>query len=289
MSEHAADLRLPAVSWSSAVADALPRTSGSPETSRRTRRSTGRARLRHHCRAQAGRGRRDASLRRQPSRRSIPQSRSRRSLRDGGRVAAGGEIARVAGNARALLTAERVALNFLGHLSGIATLTSATSRRSPAPRRASSTRARRRPGCAPSRNTPCAAAAASTIASGCSTRSSSRTITSSRRAASGRRSRRPRACAGHTVKIEVEVDTLDELRASAPARGRRRAARQHATGDAQGGRRHGCRPRRHRGFRRRKPGDGARHCRHRCRPDLGRRPDALGTILDVGLDFKTAG
>ena len=42
---------------------------------------------------------------------------------DGGAVAADGEIARVSGNARALLTAERVAMNFLGHLSGIATLT----------------------------------------------------------------------------------------------------------------------------------------------------------------------
>ncbi len=42
---------------------------------------------------------------------------------DGGSVAAKGVIARVAGNARALLTAERVAMNFLGHLSGIATLT----------------------------------------------------------------------------------------------------------------------------------------------------------------------
>ena len=42
---------------------------------------------------------------------------------DGGRVEAGAVIARVAGDARALLTAERTALNFLGHLSGIATLT----------------------------------------------------------------------------------------------------------------------------------------------------------------------
>lgn len=42
---------------------------------------------------------------------------------DGGSVAAKGAIARVAGNARALLTAERTAMNFLGHLSGIATLT----------------------------------------------------------------------------------------------------------------------------------------------------------------------
>ena len=43
---------------------------------------------------------------------------------DGDRVEAGGIIARVAGDARALLTAERTALNFLGRLSGIATLTS---------------------------------------------------------------------------------------------------------------------------------------------------------------------
>ena len=42
---------------------------------------------------------------------------------DGGRIDAGGVIARISGDARVLLTAERTALNFLGHLSGIATLT----------------------------------------------------------------------------------------------------------------------------------------------------------------------
>lgn len=42
---------------------------------------------------------------------------------DGERVEGGGIVARVGGDARALLTAERTALNFLGHLSGIATLT----------------------------------------------------------------------------------------------------------------------------------------------------------------------
>jgi nicotinate-nucleotide pyrophosphorylase (carboxylating) len=46
-------------------------------------------------------------------------------LRDGDRVAAGGIAARVAGNARAILAAERVALNYLCHLSGIATATAA--------------------------------------------------------------------------------------------------------------------------------------------------------------------
>jgi nicotinate-nucleotide pyrophosphorylase (carboxylating) len=44
---------------------------------------------------------------------------------DGAQVAAGARLARVQGKARALLSAERVALNYLGHLSGIATLTAA--------------------------------------------------------------------------------------------------------------------------------------------------------------------
>jgi nicotinate-nucleotide pyrophosphorylase (carboxylating) len=44
---------------------------------------------------------------------------------DSARVAAGARLARIQGKARALLSAERVALNFLGHLSGIATLTAA--------------------------------------------------------------------------------------------------------------------------------------------------------------------
>jgi nicotinate-nucleotide pyrophosphorylase (carboxylating) len=46
-------------------------------------------------------------------------------VKDGGAVDSGGTIATVAGKTRALLTAERTALNFLGRLSGIATLTAA--------------------------------------------------------------------------------------------------------------------------------------------------------------------
>jgi nicotinate-nucleotide pyrophosphorylase (carboxylating) len=42
---------------------------------------------------------------------------------DGSTLAAGDTIATIQGSARALLTAERVALNYLGHLSGIATAT----------------------------------------------------------------------------------------------------------------------------------------------------------------------
>jgi nicotinate-nucleotide pyrophosphorylase (carboxylating) len=52
-----------------------------------------------------------------------PGVRFTRIVTDGERVAAGGRIATVAGKTRALLSAERTALNFLGRLSGIATLT----------------------------------------------------------------------------------------------------------------------------------------------------------------------
>lgn len=44
-------------------------------------------------------------------------------VKDGDKVAPGEKIAQISGSARAVLTGERVALNFLAHLSGIATLT----------------------------------------------------------------------------------------------------------------------------------------------------------------------
>jgi nicotinate-nucleotide pyrophosphorylase (carboxylating) len=46
-------------------------------------------------------------------------------LQDGSRVAPGDVVATVEGPLRSILTAERTALNFLGHLSGVATLTRA--------------------------------------------------------------------------------------------------------------------------------------------------------------------
>ena len=45
-------------------------------------------------------------------------------VEDGERISSGSSIMRIAGLARAILSAERVALNFLQHLSGVATLTS---------------------------------------------------------------------------------------------------------------------------------------------------------------------
>jgi nicotinate-nucleotide pyrophosphorylase (carboxylating) len=52
-----------------------------------------------------------------------PDVNSERAVEDGQHVAAGGVLLRLSGPARALLTAERVALNFVQRLSGIATLT----------------------------------------------------------------------------------------------------------------------------------------------------------------------
>lgn len=54
-----------------------------------------------------------------------PEVEIERLVEDGARVAAGTDLLRVSGRARALLTAERSALNVVQHLSGVATLTRA--------------------------------------------------------------------------------------------------------------------------------------------------------------------
>ena len=52
-----------------------------------------------------------------------PSVRFEAHVKDGDRVAPGAKVAHVAGDARAILAGERVALNFLGRMCGIATLT----------------------------------------------------------------------------------------------------------------------------------------------------------------------
>jgi nicotinate-nucleotide pyrophosphorylase (carboxylating) len=52
-----------------------------------------------------------------------PEIGIQRLVEDGGRAEAGADLLRISGNARAMLTAERSALNTVQHLSGIATLT----------------------------------------------------------------------------------------------------------------------------------------------------------------------
>ena len=132
--------------------------------------------------------------------------------RDGANVAAKSALMTVAGPARAILAAERTALNFLGHLSGIASATHEFVRR------IAGTRTRF---CCTRKTTPGLRALAK-YAVRCGGGFNHRfglddamLIKDNHIAvAGGIRAvlERARAAAGHLVKIEIEVDTLDQLR-----------------------------------------------------------------------------
>ncbi len=132
--------------------------------------------------------------------------------RDGDAVEAGAALLAVAGDARAVLGAERVALNFLGHLSGIATATAAFVRL------IAGTNARV---CCTRKTTP-GLRALEKYAVRCGGGFNHRfglddaiLIKDNHIAvAGGIRAvlARARAVAGHLVKIEIEVDTLEQLR-----------------------------------------------------------------------------
>jgi nicotinate-nucleotide pyrophosphorylase (carboxylating) len=131
---------------------------------------------------------------------------------DGDAVEAGSALLAVAGDARAVLGAERVALNFLGHLSGIATATAAFVRL------IAGTNARV---CCTRKTTP-GLRALEKYAVRCGGGFNHRfglddaiLIKDNHIAvAGGIRAvlARARAVAGHLVKIEIEVDTLEQLR-----------------------------------------------------------------------------
>jgi nicotinate-nucleotide pyrophosphorylase (carboxylating) len=130
---------------------------------------------------------------------------------DGERVEAGGIIARVKGDARALLTAERTALNFLGRLSGIATLTA----------RYVSAIAGTRARIVDTRKTTPGQRALEKFAVRCGGGVNHRfglfdavLIKDNHIVAAGgvgAALQRARAHAGHMVKVEIEVTSLDEL------------------------------------------------------------------------------
>jgi nicotinate-nucleotide pyrophosphorylase (carboxylating) len=132
--------------------------------------------------------------------------------RDGDPVDAGTKLLAVAGDARAVLGAERVALNFLGHLSGIATATAAFVRL------IAGTRARV---CCTRKTTPGLRALAK-YAVRCGGGFNHRfglddaiLIKDNHIAVAGGIHavlERARSVAGHLVKIEIEVDTLEQLR-----------------------------------------------------------------------------
>ncbi len=130
---------------------------------------------------------------------------------DGTRVAPGQVIAQIAGPARGILTAERVALNFLSHLSGIATAT----------RDISDTIAHTKCRVVCTRKTTPGLRAVEKYAIRCGGGANHRfglddaiLIKDNHIAIAGgirQALARARAHAGHLVKIEVEVDTLSQL------------------------------------------------------------------------------
>ncbi len=131
---------------------------------------------------------------------------------DGSAVAAGDVVARVSGPARAILTAERVALNFLGHLSGVATATAEV---------AGAIAHTRTRVCCTRKTTPGLRAVekhAVVAGGGVNHRfglDDAVLIKDNHVALAGGVAaavRRVREAAGHLVPVEVEVDTLDQLR-----------------------------------------------------------------------------
>src|SRR6516164_10567552 len=132
--------------------------------------------------------------------------------RDGTAISAGAKLMTIAGNARAILAAERTALNFIGHLSGIATATAAFVQK------IAHTKAR----IICTRKTAPGLRALEKYAVRCGGGFNHRfglddavLIKDNHIAvAGGIRAvlKRARSVAGHLVKIEIEVDALDQLR-----------------------------------------------------------------------------
>ncbi|HET9902707.1 MAG TPA: carboxylating nicotinate-nucleotide diphosphorylase [Xanthobacteraceae bacterium] len=145
-------------------------------------------------------------------RRLDPSAQIAAQSRDGAVVAAGTTLMTIEGAARAVLAGERTALNFLGHLSGVATATHDLASR------IAHTRARL---CCTRKTTP-GLRALEKYAVRCGGGFNHRfglddamLIKDNHIAVAGGVAKvleRARAVAGHLVKIEIEVDTLDQLR-----------------------------------------------------------------------------
>ena len=143
-----------------------------------------------------------------------PTARFEALVADGADVEAGAVLARASGNARAILAAERVALNLLGRLSGIATLTRAyvwevsdtgvaivdTRKTTPGLRALEKYAVRCGGGVNHRFGLHDAILIKDNHIAACG--------------GGGEAVRRARAAAGHLVKVEVEVDGLDQLEAA---------------------------------------------------------------------------
>jgi nicotinate-nucleotide pyrophosphorylase (carboxylating) len=131
---------------------------------------------------------------------------------DGATVEAGDAVARVAGSARAILAAERVALNFLSHLSGVATTTATlvAAARPHGPARIVCTR-KTTPGLRLLEKHAVLAGGGANHRFGLD---DAMLIKDNHIAIAGGVDialKRAQAAAGHLVRIEVEVDTLEQL------------------------------------------------------------------------------
>ena len=141
-----------------------------------------------------------------------PEMKIEAHARDGATVAKGKSLLTIVGPARAVLAAERVALNFVGRLSGIATLTASYVKQT------AGTKLRI---CCTRKTTP-GLRALEKYAVRCGGGFNHRfglddaiLIKDNHIAVAGSISevlKRARAVAGHLVKVEIEVDTLDQLR-----------------------------------------------------------------------------
>ena len=131
---------------------------------------------------------------------------------DGSVVAPGAVIARISGPARGILTAERTALNFLGHLSGIASVTASIVAAVQGTKAKIVCTRKTTPGLRAVEKYAVRAGGGANHRFGLD---DALLIKDNHVAIAGGVApalRRARAGVGHLVKIEVEVDTLDQLR-----------------------------------------------------------------------------
>jgi nicotinate-nucleotide pyrophosphorylase (carboxylating) len=131
---------------------------------------------------------------------------------DGATVTTGGVIARVSGPARGILMAERTALNFLGHLSGIASATASIVAAVRGTKAKITCTRKTTPGLRAVEKYAVRAGGSANHRFGLD---DAILIKDNHIAIAGgiaQALRRARSAAGHLVKIEVEIDSLDQLK-----------------------------------------------------------------------------
>ena len=196
---------------------------------------------------------------------------------DGSRLAPGDLIAMIRGPARGILTAERTALNFLCHLSGVASATRGIVDAIAGTKAQVVCTRKTMPGLRAAQKYAVRVGGGSNHRFGLDDavliKDNHVAIAGGVRTAV----ERARAGVGHLVKIELEVDTLAQLQEAMALGGRCRAARQHGTRHAAPGGRDRGRPGDHRGLRPHPP-------RHRAGDRRLRGGSAVGGLADAQRD-----